>query len=93
MARRKRLKRKKPIRKPSQFVDWVNIHKIQCTVFTSACMNAFDGTKIVVGPYLYRMMKRIERLEARIILEHDVMDKSYIDLLQKAIDNMDEELE
>lgn len=93
MARRKRLKRKKSIRKPSQYIDWVNIHKIQCIVFTSACMQSFDGQKIVVGQYLYKLMRRIDRLESRIALEHEVMDKSYIALLQQAVDRMDEELE
>jgi len=92
MTRRKRI-RNKTIRKPSQYVDWVRIYRLQCLIFTDACIRSFDGKNIVVGQFLSKLMRRIDRIERRIDLEHEVMDKSFTDLLGRIINRMDGELE
>lgn len=91
MPRRRKPKYKKEFKRPSQFVDWINIWKSEASHFTVTCLRSFDGKNIVVGPYLYKLIRRIERIEARIELEHTVRDRSYQKLLMDMINKMNKD--
>jgi len=93
MARRKRPRLRKEIKRPSQFIDWMNIWKAESGRFTATCLKSFDGKCIPVGPYIYKLIRRLERIETRIELEHNVKDRSYKKLLIDTINKLNKELE
>ena len=93
MTRRKRPRQRKEVKRPSQFVDWMNIWKAESSHFTVICLKAFDGKCITVGPYIYKLIRRLERIETRIELEHNVKDRSYRKLLDDAINRLNKELD
>ncbi len=78
-------------KRPVQYIDWVNVFNRSSGYLAHYILYNFNNGFPLINKNVYDTIRRLDRINKRIDLEHDVMDSSYLDVLLKAIDDHEED--
>ena len=80
----------RPAQRPVWFVNWRKLWHHECRklgrmIAGYAHDGAFDGRRVRITRDLYRQIRRVQRIGARLNLESEVMDRTWCDSLWRWI--------
>ena len=76
-------------KRPVQYVDWVKVFNRTSSYLAHCILYNVDHGLPIVNKNIYTIIRRLQRINNRIDIEHEVMDASLIKVLKKTFKNFD----
>ncbi len=72
-------------KRPVQYVEWVDTFNSVSTHLSHLILYNLNNGVPLINKRVFDTIRRLDRINKRINIEHAVMDSSYIDILMKAM--------